>query len=330
MEKEVERESLEEGSYNNAVQKQKELAIVKEKIKGVSDLRKKKEEVSEIYNNFKNDEELLKEISEQIEKIKKEAEKEELKVFLSGKFDKNSALLEIQSGAGGRDAEDFVAMLLRMYQRFSEKKGFKLKTIYASYGEAGGPEGRTGIKKIIFEIKGDYAFGIMKKESGTHRLVRKSPFSSGGTRHTSFAQVEVFPVIKKSNSGVKIKSEDLQIDTFKASGPGGQNVNKRESAIRITHLPTGIVVSSQNERIQSENRRTAMSVLQSKLEKMKEDKEEEIVENAKGKVEGFGWGSQIRSYILHPYKLVKDSRINMETSNVEDVLDGDLDLLHIH
>jgi peptide chain release factor 2 len=284
-------------------------------------------ETEEMYENFKEDDKIKEDLVDEIEELKEEVKKEEFKVFLSGKFDKNNAIIEIQSGAGGRDAEDFVAMLFRMYQRYAERKNFQLNEIYTSDGESGGPEGRSGIKKITFEVRGGYAFGILKNESGAHRLVRKSPFSSGGARHTSFAQVEVFPVIKRSDKAVVIKEEDLKIDTFKSSGPGGQNVNKRESAIRITHTPTGIIVSSQNERKQSENRRIAMSILQSKIEKIKEDNERREEEKAKGEMSGTGWGNQIRNYVLHPYKLVKDLRTKKETTNVDEVLDGNLDLL---
>jgi peptide chain release factor 2 len=218
-------------------------------------------------------------------------------------------------------------MLARMYQRYGERKNLKTKIIDASYGESGGPEGRVGVKKIVLEVKGKYAFGLIKRESGTHRLVRKSPFSSGGTRHTSFAQVDVFPLIKESNREIKIKDEDLKFDTFKASGPGGQNVNKRESAVRVTHIPSGIVVSSQSERKQGENRRIALSILQSKLEKIKEEEAKKKREREKQEVSGTSWGTQIRNYVLHPYKLIKDLQNKTETSNVEDVLDGNLDLL---
>ncbi len=235
--------------------------------------------------------------------------------------------LEISSGAGGRDAEDFVTMLLRMYERFAEKKGWKVKVVSVSYGEGGGPEGRTGIKDVSLKISGKYAFGILKEEKGTHRLVRKSPFSSGGTRHTSFAQVEIFPVIDDNEFQVEIKDEDLRVDTFKSSGPGGQNVNKRETAVRITHLPTGVVASSQSERFQGENRRIATDILKTKLYQLYEEEKKKQMEEKKESVKGSGWGTQIRNYVLHPYKLVKDLRTQKETSNVEDVFDGNLDLL---
>ncbi len=310
-----------------AGQKQKELSSLNEEVEKIGDLQKKAKEIKEIFAEIDEDDSLLEELRENILALKKEIGKEEFKISFSGKFDKNGAVLEISSGAGGRDAEDFTTMLLRMYQRYAERKEFKTKVIAVSYGEAGGPEGRTGIKNVSLEIKGSYAFGFFEEESGAHRLVRKSPFSSAGLRHTSFAQVEVFPIIDNNDLQVDIKEEDLKIDTFKASGPGGQYVNKRESAIRITHLPTGIVVSSQSERLQGENKKTAMNILRSKLERIQEEERKEEVEEAKGKTYGSSWGTQIRNYVLHPYKLVKDLRTQAETSNVESILDGDLDLL---
>ncbi len=284
-------------------------------------------EIEEFYKEMGEDQSLRKEIEKSISDLRKRIKKKEVYIFLSEKFDKNDVILEISAGAGGRDSEDFVAMLVRMYERYTERKNFKVAIISVSYGEAGGPEGRVGIKNVSLKIEGSYAFGFFRKESGTHRLVRKSPFSSAGLRHTSFAEVEVFPIIDNNSSQVEIKDEDLKIDTFRSSGPGGQYVNKRESAIRITHIPTGIVVTSQNERLQGGNKKTAMSVLRSKLEKMKEEEEKRQTQEAKGKSEGKSWGNQIRNYVLHPYKLVKDLRTQKETSSVEDVFDGDLDPL---
>ncbi len=288
-------------------------------------MRKKIEEVGELFKEI-DEESFLEEVKEEVERLKKDLKKEEFRVFLSGKFDKKNAIIEVATGAGGRDAEDFVTMLLRMYQRYGERMDYKTKLIDVSYGESGGPDGRVGIKSFSLQVEGDYAFGFLKKESGAHRLVRKSPFSSADLRHTSFAQVEVFPIIDNNNSQLAINEEDLKIDTFRSSGPGGQHVNKRESAIRITHIPTGIVVSSQSERLQGENKRIAMDILRSKIEKIEEEKRKERAENAKEDNAGSNWGNQIRNYILHPYKLVKDLRTQIETSNVEDVLDGGLEI----
>lgn len=256
----------------------------------------------------------------------KEIEKEEIKIFLSGKYDKNNAIMEIFSGAGGIDAQDWATILIRMFERYCERKGFQTKVIHQSFGEAGGPEGRIGTKSATLEIKGNYVYGFLKKETGVHRLVRQSPFSAKKLRHTSFALVEVLPEIgKKEQEEIKIKDEDLRLDTFRSSGPGGQYVNKRESAVRITHIPTGITVSSQSERLQGLNRDKAMKVLFAKLYQLKEAEKKEKLKEIKGGITSASWGNQIRSYVLHPYKLVKDLRTGVETSNVEDVLDGNLD-----
>ena len=214
-----------------------------------------------------------------------------------------------------------------MYQKYCQKKGLKVKVLHQSFGEGGGPEGRIGTKSATLEIEGKFAYGLFKNETGVHRLVRISPFSAQNLRHTSFVLVEVLPLIKKpEKEKIKINPEDLKIDTFRASGPGGQYVNRRETAVRITHLPTGIVVSSQSERLQGMNREKAMKVLYSKLYKLKEMEHEKELEKFKGKRIEASWGNQVRSYVLHPYKLVKDLRTNVETSNVEEVLDGNLDI----
>lgn len=262
----------------------------------------------------------------EIENLAKEIEREEVKVFLSGKYDKNNAILQIFAGAGGIDAQDWATILLRIFERYCDRKGFQTKTVHQSFGEGGGPEGRIGTKSVTLEIKGPYAYGFLKNESGVHRLVRQSPFSAKKLRHTSFALVEVLPEIgKKEQEEIKIKPEDLKLETFRASGPGGQYVNRRETAVRITHLPTGIVVSSQVERLQGLNRDKAMKVLYAKLYQLKEAERQKELKEVKGKAVSASWGNQIRSYVLHPYKLVKDLRTDVETSNVEEVLDGNLD-----
>ncbi len=267
-----------------------------------------------------------KEIKNQLKIFEKNLRKEEIKLFLSGPYDKRSAILTIRSGAGGRDAQDWASLLLRMYQKYCERKKFQTKILDQTFGEGGGPEGRIGVKDVSLEIKGKWAFGLFKNEQGVHRLVRISPFSSNALRHTSFAQVEVLPEIPKVQlSRLKIKSEDLKIDTFRASGPGGQYVNKRESAVRITHLPTGLVASSQVERFQGLNKEIAMRILETKLLFYQEKARENKLEKLRGKNTPPTWSHQIRSYILHPYQLVKDHRTGVETSNVDDVLDGDLD-----
>jgi peptide chain release factor 2 len=301
------------------------LSSFEEEVSEIDNLIKKIKDVEDFYTEVGDS--LLEELEENIVFLKREVKKKEIYTFLSEKYDKNNAVLEISAGAGGRDSEDFVAMLLRMYERYSERINFKTQVVSVSFGEPGGPDGRIGMKNVSLKIEGEYSFGFFRRESGTHRLVRKSPFSSAGLRHTSFAEVEVFPIIDNNSSQLQIKEEDLRIDTFRSSGPGGQHVNKRESAIRVTHLPTGIVVSSQSERLQGENKRMAMEILISKLERLEEEKKKEQLEKVTEKGEGKSWGNQIRNYVLHPYKLIKDLRTGKETSNVEDVLDGDLNLL---
>ncbi|PIZ89320.1 MAG: peptide chain release factor 2 [Candidatus Nealsonbacteria bacterium CG_4_10_14_0_2_um_filter_37_10] len=269
---------------------------------------------------------LQQEVSE-FEAIKTEEDlrKIELRVFLSGEHDKGNAILSIFAGAGGQDAQDWATMLLRMYERYSAFKGFKTKILHQSFGEAGGPEGRIGTKQATLEIKGPFAYGFLKRESGVHRLVRISPFSPQKLRHTSFVLIEVLPEIKIEESEIKIKPEELKIEFYRASGPGGQYVNKRETSVRISHLPTGIVVSCQSERLQGENRKRAQALLLSKLHQLRKEEKKKEISRIKGEKISIEWGNQIRSYVLHPYKLVKDLRTNVKTSKVEGVLDGNLD-----
>jgi len=249
----------------------------------------------------------------------------ELKGFLSGKYDKGNAILSIFSGAGGQDAQDWATILLRMYERYCQGKGFKTRIMEQSFGEAGGPEGRIGTKSVTMEIKGNLAYGFLKNETGVHRLVRISPFNAKSLRQTSFALVEVLPqILKAEELDIKIKPEDLKIDFYKASGPGGQYVNKRETAVRITHLPTGIIVTCQSERTQGDNRAAALEILYSKLYKFYRENQKKELKEMKGEKISASWGNQIRNYVLHPYKLVKDLRTDLETSDIEKVLDGDL------
>ena len=248
-----------------------------------------------------------------------------MKIFLSGPYDRGGAILQIFSGAGGRDAQDWATMLQRMYERYCERKGFRVKILEQSFGEAGGPEGRIGIKSVTLEIRGKFAFGFLKKEAGVHRLVRISPFSPQNLRHTSFAQVVVLPKLESLEEiQMKIEEKDLKIETFRSSGPGGQYMQKTETAVRITHLPTKITVKCQSERSQAQNKRKAMEILYGRIYQLEKEKQTRDLKEIKGKIEP-AWGKQIRSYVLHPYKLVKDLRTGVETSDVEGVLDGDLD-----
>lgn len=247
----------------------------------------------------------------------------EVKKLFAGHWDKSDAIIAIYAGAGGQDAADWTHMLYTMYQAYAQKKNWKLSVIDSTEESGEGRTGRVPLKNITFEIKGEYAFGYLKKESGVHRLVRVSPFSTQGTRHTSFALVEVMPVIKEKT--LQIKDEDLRVDFFRSSGPGGQNVNKVETAVRITHIPTGIVASSQVERSQNANREKALAIIEAKLIQLMEKERIQELDKLRTKTKP-EWGSQIRSYVLNPYKLVKDHRTEFETTNVESVLEeGDLD-----
>ena len=265
-----------------------------------------------------DDESLLPEVEESYQKLEENVERQNLETLLSGEYDKNNAIMTLHAGAGGTEAQDWAEMLLRMYRRWGERHGFKVKTLdYLDGDEA-------GLKSATIIIEGFNAYGYMKSESGVHRLVRISPFDASGRRHTSFASVEVMPEIDDSVE-VEIREDDLKVDTYRSSGAGGQHVNKTESAIRITHLPTGIIVACQNERSQHQNREVAMKMLKSKLVEIKEREHLEKIEDIKGEQKEIGWGSQIRSYVFMPYTLAKDHRTGFESGNINAVMDGDLD-----
>lgn len=270
------------------------------------------------------DEDLAEELLSGYSLLEKKISDEEYKILLAGPYDKRNAILEIFAGAGGEDAQDWAKMLLRMYQRYCQKRGWQTKFLNQDFGQ-GISGGEPGIREATLAIKGDFTYGILKGETGVHRLVRISPFSSQKLRHTSFARVQVLPeIMEPADLQIKINPSDLKIDTFHASGPGGQYVNKRESAIRITHLPSGISVSCQSERLQGMNRERAMKVLYSRLFEAQKENLEQTKAKIKGKEVPASWGYQVRSYILHPYKMVKDLRTGVETSEADSVLDGDL------
>jgi peptide chain release factor 2 len=265
-----------------------------------------------------NDEETLREISARVSRVEQDVQAAEFRRMLGGENDPNNAIVSIHSGAGGTEAQDWADILLRMYLRWSERKGFQTEIIDYLPGE------EAGVKSVTFTVNGDYAYGYLKAESGIHRLVRISPFDAGKRRHTSFASVFVYPEIQE-DIVVEINEDDLRVDTFRSSGAGGQHVNKTDSAVRITHLPTGIVVQCQNERSQHKNRATAMKVLKARLYELKRKEQEEKMEQLHSTKKDIAWGSQIRSYVLQPYRLAKDHRTNLEIGNVDAVLDGDLD-----
>ncbi|WP_138295614.1 MULTISPECIES: peptide chain release factor 2 [unclassified Clostridium] len=263
---------------------------------------------------------MLEEITSEMQTLRERVEKMQLQALLSGSYDANDAILSLHAGAGGTEAQDWCSMLFRMYTRYCERKGYTVKVLDMLDGD------EAGIKSVTMEIQGRYAYGYLKAEKGVHRLVRISPFDSSARRHTSFASLDVSPVIEANEGDIEINPEDLKVDTYRSSGAGGQHVNKTESAIRITHIPTGIVVACQNERSQIQNRETAMRMLRSKLMELRERERMEQMAEIKGEMKKIEWGSQIRSYVFQPYTMVKDHRTGAEVGNVDAVMDGELDI----
>ncbi|PIS34797.1 MAG: peptide chain release factor 2 [Parcubacteria group bacterium CG08_land_8_20_14_0_20_43_9] len=309
------------------VEASRKMSSLKQEVEQFEQFQKEAEDLAELIDLSSKDKDfkLAQETAKMAAKLFQKLEAKESEVFLSGPYDKNNAILTINAGAGGNDAEDWATILLRMYERFADRRGFKYSTFSRSFGQPG-PEGRMGTKEVALEIRGKNAFGLLRGESGVHRLVRISPFSAKQLRHTSFASIEVMPELAEEIAReIEIKEEDLRVDTYRASGPGGQYVNKRESAIRITHLPTKIVVSCQVERTQGMNRKKAMDILRSKLLQKKEREKKSKMERVKGVSKSPEWGNQIRSYVFYPYKMVKDHRTGVETSQLETALDGNLD-----
>ena len=297
-----------------------ELKKIKSKVekynKLINEVRNLKE-LTQLAIEEKEDD-VAKDIVNATNELKEEIEKLELETLLSGKYDKCNAILTLHPGAGGTESQDWAEMLYRMYTRWAVKNGYEVKELDFLEGE------EAGIKSVTFEVVGENAYGYMKGEMGVHRLVRISPFDSGGRRHTSFASLEVLPEIS-DDIQIQINPDDLRIDTYRASGAGGQHINKTSSAVRITHIPTNIVVACQSERSQIQNRETAMKMLKSKLYTLKEKENKEKIEDLKGTQREIAWGSQIRSYVFCPYTLVKDHRTNYEIGNVESVMNGEID-----
>ena len=266
-----------------------------------------------------NDESMEADITSTFEQAQQELEKQKLATLLTGEYDANNAILTFHAGAGGTEAQDWAMMLFRMYSRFGEKHGYKVKVMDYLDGE------EAGMKSGVLLIEGPNAYGYLKSETGVHRLVRVSPFDAAGKRHTSFASVEVMPEIDDESNNIVIRDEDIKVEAHRASGAGGQHVNKTDSAIRIIHIPTGIVVGCQNERSQKQNKEMALKMLKSKLVEIKEREHLEKIEDIKGDQKKIEWGSQIRSYVFMPYTLAKDHRTGFENGNINAVMDGDLD-----
>ena len=295
-----------------------EFSRVEGRVRMLDGLRARLSDAEELLELAEGEEQLVGEMTDELSRIEGALEEQEVARLFSGEYDEGAAILTINSGAGGVDSQDWAEMLARMYRRWAERRGYALQIIEYTEGE------EAGIKSATYSVAGDYAFGLLSAERGVHRLVRMSPFDASGRRHTSFASVAVAPVVGDAVE-VEVDEKDLKIDTYRASGAGGQHVNKTDSAVRITHLPSGIVVQCQNERSQHQNREVAMKVLRARLFEIEREKREQEIAAQSGEKADVGFGSQIRSYVLHPYKMVKDLRTGEQTADVEKVLDGDLD-----
>ncbi len=298
-----------------------ELNEIRDMVNTYTDLSETYENLELTYELVKEeyDEELKDELEKEVQELVEQMNTFELQLLLNGPYDKNNAILELHPGAGGTESQDWGSMLLRMYTRWAEKKGFKVETLDYLPGD------EAGIKSVTLLIKGHNAYGYLRAEKGIHRLVRISPFDSAGRRHTSFVSCEVMPEMD-GDIDIEIRTEDLKVDTYRSSGAGGQHVNTTDSAIRITHLPTNTVVTCQAERSQIKNREKAMNMLKAKLYQLKLEEQQQALNEIRGEQKEIGWGSQIRSYVFHPYSMVKDHRTNTETGNVQAVMDGSIDL----
>jgi peptide chain release factor 2 len=310
--------------WDNPVKSQesmKELKRLKDDVALCQDLKSEYEDIGTLIEMGyeENDASLLGEIEEMLNHLIETLESIKIKTLLSGEYDGNNAIVTLHAGAGGTESCDWSSMLYRMYCRWADKKGYSIEVLDYLDGE------EAGIKSVTFEVRGENAYGYLKSESGVHRLVRISPFNAAGKRQTSFVSCDVMPDIEE-DIDIEIKDDEIRIDTYRASGAGGQHINKTSSAIRITHLPTGIVVQCQNERSQHMNKDKAMQMLKAKLYLLEQQKNAEKASGIRGEIKEIGWGSQIRSYVMQPYTMVKDHRTNAETGTVENVLDGDIDL----
>lgn len=319
---ELQQKTIQEGFWNDSKISSivlQELKSLKNKVDKFTKLQEdvvNLEELNELLL-LEEDMDLIKELLKNTKKLEHDLEKFEIETLLSGKYDANNAIVTLHPGAGGTESQDWVEMLYRMYTRFVSTNGYQVKELDYLEGD------EAGIKSVTFLVIGENAYGYLKSEIGVHRLVRISPFDAGGRRHTSFASVEVLPEIT-DDINIQINSEDLRIDTYRASGAGGQHINKTDSAVRITHIPTNTVVSCQTERSQIQNKETAMKMLKSKLLDLREKEHKEEISDLKGEQKEIAWGSQIRSYVFCPYTLVKDHRTNFETGNISAVMDGEI------
>lgn len=297
-----------------------ETTNLKDEVETWQTLKNKLDDVQVIWELAmeEDDSSLEEEIQTTLEKVQSEIEKLELNLLLGGEYDANNAILSIHAGAGGTEAQDWAQMLLRMYTRYCERSGFKADIVDFQDGD------EAGVKSVTMQITGHNAYGYLKAEKGVHRLVRISPFDSNARRHTSFAAIDVMPEIS-DDVDINLDPADIKVDTFRASGAGGQHINKTDSAVRMTHLPTGIVVQCQNQRSQIQNREVCMQLLRAKLFELEEQKKADLKQEISGEQQKIEWGSQIRSYVFHPYNMVKDHRTSVETGNVQAVMDGDLD-----